>query len=142
MCVLVGQGDILVVRTNGSADLVGRCAVVPNLPEPIAFASYLIRLKCDNNIIEPNYLQAMLKFLRNTGRLLDFARTTAGQYDVRLGRLRSAKIPVPLLDEQHSFVAHIDGLQVKLDALQCYQAETAASLQALAVLERAFRGEL
>ena len=45
--VSVDEGDILVVRTNGSADLVGRCAVVPTLTETIAFASYLIKLRCD-----------------------------------------------------------------------------------------------
>ena len=141
---LVSQGDVLVVRTNGSADLVGRCAVVPNLLEPIAFASYLIRLKCNINIINPNYLQLMLKYLRNSGQLFDFARTTAGQYNVSLGRLRSAKIPIPPLDEQCHIISYLDRLQSKLDALKRHQAETAAELDALlpAVLERAFRGEL
>jgi hypothetical protein len=40
----LAEGDILVVRTNGSRDLVGRCAVVPDLPETMSFASYMIRL--------------------------------------------------------------------------------------------------
>jgi restriction endonuclease S subunit len=42
---VLSEGDILVVRTNGSKDLVGRCAVVPALPEPMAFASYMIPTK-------------------------------------------------------------------------------------------------
>jgi len=142
--VSVDEGDILVVRTNGSADLVGRCAVVPALTETIAFASYLIRLMCDKKKIDPNYLQLMLKYLRNSGLLFDFARTTAGQYNVSLGRLRSAKIPVPLIDEQRRIVAYLEGLQSKTDALKCLQNETAAELDALmpSILDRAFRGEL
>jgi len=86
----------------------------------------------------------MLKYLRNSGQLFDFARTTAGQYNVSLGRLRSAKIPIPPLNEQCSIVAYLNGLQTKLDALKRHQAETAAELDALlpAVLEQAFRGEL
>jgi hypothetical protein len=55
--VLVNEGDVLVVRTNGSADLVGRSAVVPGLDEPTAFASYMIRLRCDSSTIHAEYLQ-------------------------------------------------------------------------------------
>ena len=108
------------------------------------YHTYLIRLKCDNNIINPHYLQLMLKYLRNSGQLFDFARTTAGQYNVSLGRLRSAKIPIPPLNEQCSIVAYLNGLQTKLDALKRHQAETAAELDALmpSILDRAFRGEL
>jgi type I restriction enzyme S subunit len=142
--VLVKEGDILVVRTNGSADLVGRCAVVSSLPEPTAFASYMILLRCDSKIIAPDYLQLMLKHLRTEGQLIDFARTTAGQYNVSLGRLRAAKIPVPPLPEQRRIVAYLDELQAKVDMLRRLQAETGAELDALmpAVLDRAFKGEL
>ena len=142
--VLVKEGDILVVRTNGSADLVGRCAVVPSMLEPTAFASYMILLRCDSKIIGHEYLQLMLKHLRTEGQLIDFARTTAGQYNVSLGRLRAVKIPVPPLPEQRRIVAYLDELQAKVDALRRLQAETGAELDALlpAVLDRAFKGGL
>jgi type I restriction enzyme S subunit len=142
--VLIAEGDILVVRTCGSADLVGRCAVVPPLSEPTAFASYLIRLQCDPGIVSPNYLQLMLKHLRTDGQLFDFARTTAGQYNVSLGRLRAAKIPVPPLSDQRRIVAYLDGLQAQVDELAALQDATQAELDALlpSVLDQAFRGEL
>lgn len=142
--VLVYSGDILIVRTNGSADLVGRCAVVPSLHEPTAFASYIIRLRCDTETVNPNYLQLMLKHLRTNGQLIDFARTTAGQFNISLGRLRAATLPVPTLMEQQSIVAYLDDLQAKVDSLKQLQAETAAELDALlpSVLDRAFRGKL
>lgn len=41
----VTPGDILVVRTNGSKDLIGRCGQVETDAE-LAFASYLIRFAC------------------------------------------------------------------------------------------------
>ena len=142
--VLVNEGDILVVRTNGSANLVARCAVVPTLSEPTAFASYLIRLRCDRQIISPDYLQLMLKHLRTSGQLFNLARTTAGQYNVSLGRLRSAKIPIPSLPEQRRIVVYLDDLQAKVDALKGFQGETAAELDALlsSILDKAFKGEL
>lgn len=141
---LLGDGDILVVRTNGSLDLVGRSAVVGNLPEPMAFASYMIRLRVDQRMALPVYVQRMLRHLRISGRLIDYARTTAGQYNVSLGRLRSAEIPVPPLPEQRRIVAYLDGLQEKTSALKALQAEISAELDALmpSILDKAFRGEL
>lgn len=141
---IVSSGDILIVRTNGSAELVGRCAVVPQTSEPTAFASYLIRLRPNKEIADSDYMQWALRHLRLDGQLFDLARTTAGQYNVSLGRLYAARIPLPPLREQHRIVAYLDGLQAKVDALKRLQAETAAELDALlpSVLDRTFRGEL
>jgi type I restriction enzyme S subunit len=142
--LLLSEGDVLVVRTNGSLDLVGRSAVVPKLEQPFAFASYMIRLRFDRKRIAPDYAQRMMQHLRIAGVLVDFARTTAGQYNVSLGRLRAAEIPVPPLPEQRRIVAELDALQAEVDALKRMQAETAAELEALlpAILDRAFKGEL
>lgn len=142
--VTLSGGDILIVRTNGSADLVGRCAVIESLPEPTGFASYLIRIKADEKKVAPHYLQRVLRYLRNSGYLFDFARTTAGQYNVSLGRLRGAAIPLPPIGEQHRIVAALDGLQAKIDELKRLQEKTATELDALlpSILDRAFKGEL
>jgi type I restriction enzyme S subunit len=82
--------------------------------------------------------------LRVSGALIDFARTTAGQYNVSLGRLRAAEIPLPPLSEQYRIVAELDALQAEVDALKRLQAATAGELDALlpAILDRAFQGEL
>ena len=142
--LLLSEGDVLVVRTNGSLELVGRSAVVPRLDEPSAFASYMIRLRFHRDRIAPEYAQRMLRHLRVSGALVDLARTTAGQYNVSLGRLRVAEIPVPPLTEQRGIVTELDAIQAKVDALKRLQAETAAELDALlpAILDRAFKGEL
>lgn len=50
------HGDILIVRSNGSADLVGRCAVVQELHEPMAFASYMIGIRCNQEIVFSDFL--------------------------------------------------------------------------------------
>ena len=142
--VLVTKGNLLVVRTNGSAELVGRCAVVPTLSEPTAFASYLIRLHCDHQQIDSFYLQLILRHLRTTGQLFDFARTTAGQYNLSLGRLRAVKLPVPPLAEQRSIVAYLDELQTKIDTIKQLRKEAIKELDAIlpSILDKAFKGEL
>ena len=73
----------------------------------------------------------MMQHLRVAGVLVDFARTTAGQYNVSLGRLRAAEIPVPPLPEQRRIVAELDALQLQVDALKRLQAETSVELDAL-----------
>jgi type I restriction enzyme S subunit len=59
-------------------------------------------------------------------------------------KLKLLEISLPPLPEQRRIVAYLDGLQAKVDALSCLQAETGAELDALmpAVLDRAFKGEL
>ena len=138
------QGDILVVRTNGSAELVGRCAVVPELHEPMAFASYMIRIRCNQEVILSDFLQLVLRQQRTAGFLFDFARTSAGQYNVSLGRLKMTKIPIPPLDEQRRIVAYLDSVQARLASLRELQSATGEELSALlpSVLDRAFKGEL
>jgi type I restriction enzyme S subunit len=138
------QGDILVVRTNGSAELVGRCAVVPELPESMAFASYMIRIRCKQEVVSSDFLQLVLRQQRKSGFLFDFARTSAGQYNVSLGRLYKAKIPIPPLDEQRRIVAYLDSVQARLASLRELQSTAGEELSALlpSVLDKAFKGEL
>jgi type I restriction enzyme, S subunit len=142
--LLVLEGDVLVVRTNGSLELVGRSAVVPKFEESFAFASYMIRLRFDQKQIAPDYAQRMMQHLRVAGVLLDFARTTAGQYNVSLGRLRAAEIPVPPLAEQRRIVAELDVLRAEVDAQKRLQAQTTVELDAMlpSILDRAFSGQL
>lgn len=97
----------------------------------------MIRMRFDQNRIVPDYAQRMLQHLRVSGALVDSARTTAGQYNVGLGRLRAAEIPVPHPSEQLRIVR-------ELGALTRLQAETAKKLDALlpSILDKAFKGEL
>jgi type I restriction enzyme S subunit len=52
-------GDLLIVRTNGSVDLIGRSAVVQDGVDA-AFASYLIRYQLDPDRVDPRWAHAML----------------------------------------------------------------------------------
>jgi type I restriction enzyme S subunit len=112
------DGDIVVVRTNGSAELVGRCAVVKGLPEVSAFASYMIRLRFDPARVNPEFAQCALRNHRLQNRMIDFARTTAGQYNVSIGRMRELEMPIPPIPEQHRIVAKVDELMALCDLLK------------------------
>jgi len=142
--VALEEGDLLLVRTNGNPDLVGRCAVVPALREPMAFASYLIRLRCNSAKVRPAYLQHALKHLRMSGALLSYARTSAGQFNLSVGRLREVSLPLPPLGKQDEVVAEADSLEAKVQELGNWHYQVRADLDRLAasVLDHAFRGHL
>ena len=63
---------------------------------------------------------------------------------INLKDVRTLRLPLPPLPEQHRIVAILDALQAEVEKLKRLQAETAAELDALlpSVLSRAFAGEL
>lgn len=92
--------------------------MVRGLKEVSAFASYMIRLRFDPAIVDPEFAQGALRNHRLQNRMIDFARTTAGQYNVSIGRLRELEMPLPSLAEQHRIVAKVDELMVLCDRLK------------------------
>lgn len=137
-------GDIVVCRTNGSLDLIGKAAVVPALLTPHAFASYLIRLRVKQDEVLPRYLHICLSGQVGRKHIEREARTTAGQFNLNLEILRSLPVPRPPLEEQHEIVRRVEALFALADAVERrVQAATARTERLTqAILARAFRGEL
>lgn len=142
--LLVRHGDLLVCRTNGSLDLVGKVAVVPELQERFSFASYLIRLRMDDTILLPEYFHSFLSAPIGRDQIEEKARTTAGQFNLNLEILRNLAVPVPPLAEQREIVRRVGRLFNIADAVEKHVAgaKTRAERLTQAILAKAFRGEL
>lgn len=56
----LANGDVLMVRTNGNPTYVGRCVVVSDLPETMAFASYLLRIVPKATRVRPEFVATVL----------------------------------------------------------------------------------
>ena len=54
------RGDILVIRSNGSISIVGRCALISKMEEQYLYAGYLIRLRSNLATLLPEYFAALL----------------------------------------------------------------------------------
>jgi type I restriction enzyme S subunit len=141
---LAAPGDVLVIRTNGSRSLIGRAAVVPPLPYPTAFASYLIQLRVAPDALDPAYLVATLSSPRLRAAIEKVAATTAGQYNINLDKLRSIRIPLPPLAAQVDLMAAterrlslIHGMDDELVRVSAMAARLRSS-----ILAAAFAGEL
>ena len=71
-------GDILLVRTNGNPDYVGRCVVVPFMETPMVYASYLIRLRVRTERTVPEFIATMLNSPSIRRKLRGDVRSSAG----------------------------------------------------------------
>ena len=130
------SGDILFNRTN-SLDLVGKVAIVRNLPQPMSFASYLVRLRVQEVRANPFWLSAMLSSSSYQSRIRRFATPGVSQANINPTSLKSLTIPLPSLREQCTVAAMlnsvddtIDGLRKEQDRLQTMKASAADALLA------------
>ena len=103
------SGDILFNRTN-SLDLVGKVAIVRNLPQPISFASYLVRLRVQEVRANPFWLSVMLSSSSYQSRIRRFATPGVSQANINPTSLKSLMILLPSLAEQRAVTAVLDGI--------------------------------
>ena len=142
--LLLQDGDLLVVRTNGSRDLVGRCAVFQDQDRPYAYASYLIRIRPDREHVHPQFLAFFLESTMGHDAIAERMRTSAGQYNINSKNLRSILFPCPPLDVQRSIVEQMVHQRRVVNEIVAVHSEMQDQDVALrqAVLHKAFAGEL
>lgn len=123
--VLVREGDLLICARNGSRALVGKTAMIPALPEEMAFGAFMAIFRSQIN-------PYLLRFINSPlfRQMIDEVNTvTINQ--ITQENLRSTAFPLPPLPEQHRIIAKIDELMARCDALEKLRAERNA--QRLAV---------
>ena len=137
------ENDLLILRVNGSADLVGRFVRFENAPEPVLFCDHFIRAQCVSKDLA-TWLRVYADIDRFR-RHIDLNKvSSAGQNTVSQGTLLPFAVPLPPTAEQgaiieifkdHLFVIkHLEtGLETKLKAAQGLRQ---------AILRHAFTGKL
>ena len=141
---LIRNGDVFIVRGNGSKNLCGMAGLVTDETSSVIFPDLFIQVALPKQYILPEFFVAAWNSDATRKVIEEKAKTTSGIWKVNQGHVSSTRIPVPPLPEQRRIVAELDVLQAHLDALKKLQAETAAELDALlpSILDRAFKGEL
>ncbi|HET7475341.1 MAG TPA: restriction endonuclease subunit S [Dermatophilaceae bacterium] len=139
----VRQGDVLIVRTNGSKDLIGRSAVAERDLDA-AYASYLIRYRFDGKRVLPEWVSLALESPSIRSDLETLAASSAGQYNLSLAKLGRVAIPLPDLASQQEAVASFEEYSRFQNRLLDAVAVNSLKGQALraAVLAAAFAGKL
>ena len=97
--------DVLIVRSNGNPEYVGRSAPITDdvARSAMVYASYLIRLRTDTTRLLPEYLSAFLNSAYGRAAMRNAIRTTAGQSNLSGENLTKVKLPIPSIAEQERF---------------------------------------
>lgn len=140
----LNAGDIVLIRSNGSVDLVGKSAVVTEREEGLLFAGYLIRIRLKRDIAEPAYINYWLKSPKARTSIENKARSTSGVNNINSQEILSLELMIPNLAEQRKIVRRADQLFAFADQLEARLADARQRVDALtqSILAKAFRGEL
>lgn len=139
----IHENDVLIVRSNGSRELVGKSVLVPKLDRKYAYASFLIRTQPLESVV-PNFLVMYLNSTDARMQMFKKAKSSAGINNINSKELGAILINLPSVPEQTEIVHLLDNLLAKEQ-----QAKEAAEgvleqidLIKKSILARAFRGEL
>jgi type I restriction enzyme S subunit len=111
---MVRENDILMCSRNGSAKLVGKVALIDNLPERMAFGAFMMIIRSEYYAYLLSYFQ-MDAFRR---QITTGATTTINQITSRM--LDNVKLPLPEMNEVKDFellVKQIDKLKFENEIL-------------------------
>lgn len=137
-------GDLLVIRSNGSVDLVGKTSIVTKHEEGLLFAGYLMRLRANVDIVQPEYLLISLSEPEQRERIELISKSTSGVNNLNAEELRGLPIQLPPLREQKEIVRRVEALFSLADRVEARYQAAWAQVDKLtsSVLAKAFRGEL
>ncbi|EKG0837610.1 restriction endonuclease subunit S [Salmonella enterica subsp. enterica] len=138
------EGDLLLIRSNGSIDLVGKVAVISENDTEYLYAGYLIRVRLDKERAAPKYISYCLQSPQLRQIIENIARSTSGVNNINSKELASLEIPLTPLPEQHEIVRRVEQLFAYADTIEklVNSALTRVNSLTQSILAKAFRGEL
>lgn len=106
-------GDLLINRTNGTKELVGKSQVFRDTGDWV-FASYLIRMRFDETQVLPGFVSAFLN--SDVGRTqVSASSRQILQTNISATELRNIRLPVPTIDVQRELVDALHDALVERD---------------------------
>jgi type I restriction enzyme S subunit len=137
------NGDLLVVRSNGNIELIGRCLLVNGIPNRVSHSGFTIRARLSGTSVLPEYLCHFMKSAETRHRL------TAGGTGTNIKSLNqqmlaALEIPFPPVDDQRELVRKIEALSSQTGRLANLQGAKLAALGDFrkSLLGQAFSGAL
>lgn len=120
------KGDVLLVRTNGNPQYVGRSVVIDHLQEKTVYASYLIRIRCDESTLRPAFLAEFLNAPTTRQRLRGEVKSSAGNYNINIAGIRKQPICAPNVFDQDALLLELKDLDGASEALEARVAASKA----------------
>lgn len=111
-------GDVLFNWRN-SAELIGKSAVFNEQSEPHIFASFVLRIRCDENRSHNYFLAHLMNHWREKEVFVRLARRAVNQANYNRNEISVLKIPSPCYEEQREIANAIGVVDSKLALYRC-----------------------
>ncbi len=122
------DGDMLIIRTSGSRDLVGTCAVFHGSDQAV-FASYLIRLRFDSMRANPDYICWFLNSALGRQQVDSISRQIM-QNNINSEEIRTLRVPLPPLEVQRKLVERVTAARAEIARERAAAAELRQTIAA------------
>jgi len=136
------SGDLLMIRSNGSVELLGKTVLVTEEEQGFAYAGYLMRLRTDTTRMMPSYLNLCLRSQECRDQIEMPARSTSGVNNINSQEVRDLRVMIPSISDQHEIVRRVEHLFALADSIEKQVAAGMVRVEKLtqAVLVKAFHG--
>lgn len=114
---LLEKGDTLIIRVNGSSDIVGRFIGCDESYDAI-YCDHFIRMRFLVDVFDTRYISLIGSSNIVRSKIADLFVSTAGQKTINQGHLSLIVLPLPSIAEQHRIVAKVDMLMILCDQLK------------------------
>ena len=115
------KNDLLIIRSNGSTNIVGKSTLVESNLNNYAYAGYIIRVRLHNNFIHAHYINAIMSSCLVRSQIEGPIRTTTGVKNINSNELMGLLIPLPPLNQQITIIDKLDETHRFISKLKkCY----------------------
>lgn len=137
------DGDILVIRSNGSLSIVGQCAIVREQYEKWVYAGYLIRIRCSNELL-PEYLNYIFQSYQVRKQIVEKSHSMSGVNNFSADKIKQLEIAWYPVGVQKQIVDKLNVMFGELNKIERRYNNLCDKLDKLpqALLCKAFKGEL
>ena len=138
------KGDLLLIRSNGSVNIVGSVGLVGLEETNYIYAGYLIRLRPIQDIVNSRFLKFAFQSLDVRTQIEFKAKSTSGVNNINAQEVQDLQVNVFSLPEQTQIVAILEGKLTACDQLAAELSKQLKKAELLkqAVLKAAFSGNL
>lgn len=138
------KGDLLLIRSNGSVNIVGSVGLVGLEETNYIYAGYLIRLRPIQGIVSSRFLKFAFQSLDVRTQIEFKAKSTSGVNNINAQEVQDLQVNVFSLPEQTQIVAILESKLTACDQLAAELAKQLKQAELLkqAVLKAAFSGGL
>lgn len=126
----LNSGDVLFNWRN-SSELIGKTAVFQTQSEPHVFASFILRIRCDERKTHNHFLAYLMNYWREKGVFIQLARRAVNQANYNHNEISVLKIPLPSYEEQKKIAESIAAVDRKIEVHRRKQALLSSTFQTL-----------